>query len=149
SIFSILQISKKSIRQLTSGVIKDVKYAKPIIIIVLSLLLGLSLAALIVYNFYVVYLTIAVIILFAFWIYFVTPYVIKIFIRIFSFIKGQSQRADISIKRTSAANTLTILVGAEITFSFIVVSVIGLIVIAIKPYNSRFDADFAISSAGK
>ncbi|HHU43527.1 MAG: FtsX-like permease family protein [Bacillota bacterium] len=149
SIFSILQISKKSIRQLTSGVIKDVKYAKPIIIIVLSLLLGLSLAALIVYNFYVVYLTIAVIILFAFWIYFVTPYVIKIFSRIFSFFKGQSQLAGISIKRNSAANTLTILVGAAITFSFIVVSVIGLIVIAIKPYNSRFDADFAISSAGK
>lgn len=147
AIFPILRISRKSIRELTSGIVKDVKYTKPILIIGLSLMLAASVTLLFIYEQWAVPLTVTVIALFAIWVYFVVPYAVKAFSKLFSLFSKESRLASFSIKRNSSTNVLTVLVGAVVTFSFIVVSVINLVIIAITPYNSRFSVDYVISSA--
>ncbi len=147
ALLPIIRISRKSIRQMSAGIVKDIRYIKPAIIIVLTVVLALCFTLLMLYESLVVSMTIALIILFALWIYFVIPYVIRWLSFLFSKIKGQSSLASISIKRNTATNTLSILVSAVITFSFIVVSVISLIVTAITPYNTRFSADYVINSS--
>jgi putative ABC transport system permease protein len=147
AIFPILRISKKSIRELTSGIVKDVKYTRPVIIIALSLLLAASVSLLFLLEEWVVPLTVTVIALFAVWVYFVVPYAVRAFSRIFSVFSKESRLASFSIKRNASTNVLTVLVGAAVTFSFIVVSVISLVITAITPYNSRFSADYVVSSA--
>lgn len=149
ALLPILRISKKSIREMSSGIVKDVKYAKPIIIIVVTIMLAISLALLLIYHSLILPLTIVLIALFAFWIYLVIPYVIRWLSLVFSRIKGQSSLASISIKRNASTNTLTTLVAAVITFSFIVVSVISLIITAITPYNTRYSSDYVINSTEK
>ncbi len=147
AIFPILRISRKSIRELTSGIVKDVKYTKPIIIIALSLLLAASVTLLFLFEDWVVPLTVVVIVSFAIWVYFVVPYAVKAFCKLFSLFPKESRLASFSIKRNSSTNVLTVLVGAVVTFSFIVVSVISLVITAITPYNSRFSSDYVVSSA--
>lgn len=143
----IIRISRRSIREMSSGIVKDIRYIKPYIIILLTLMVGVCFTLLILYDKLVVTMTIALIILFSFWIYFVVPYVIKWLSFLFSKRRGQSSLAAISIKRNTSTNTLSILVGAVITFSFIVVSVINLIVTALIPYNTRFNAEYVINSS--
>jgi ABC-type lipoprotein release transport system permease subunit len=147
ALWPVIKISSKSIREMTSGIVKDVKYAKPWLIIAITLLLAISLTLLLLYQSLIVPLTVILIALFAAWVYMVTPYIIKGLSALFAKLKGQSRLASISIKRNSSSNTLAILVGSVITFSFIVVSVISLIITAITPYNTRYDADFVVYSA--
>lgn len=149
AILPILRVSKKSIRELTSGIVKDITYTKPLVIVVLTVLLGVAITLLLTINSLVLPMTLAIIGLFAFWLYFVVPYIIRLFSFVFSKIKGQSKLASISIKRNSSTNTLTVLVGVVITFSFIVVTVISLIITAISPYNSRYNADYVIGTTQK
>ncbi|MDD4316498.1 MAG: FtsX-like permease family protein, partial [Clostridia bacterium] len=146
AIFPVLRISRKSVRELSSGIVKDVRYAKPVIIVGLSALLATAVTLLFVYEAWIVPLTFAVIALFACWVYFVVPYVVRLFSRIFALPGGESRVASFSIKRNSSTNVLTILVGSVVTFSFIVVSVISLVITAITPYNSRYSADYVVSS---
>ena len=145
AIFPIVSVCKNFIRQLTSGIIKDIKYIHPIYILVTSIVLITCVLLIIILEKFIFQITLAMVIVFAFWLFGVVPYIIRFFSFIFSRFK-KSKLASITIKRNSSSQTLSTLIGAVITFSFIVITVINLVVIAIKPFNSRFYCDYVISS---
>lgn len=146
AIVPILRVSGKSIRQLTSGVVKDTKYMKPIYIIISSALILAMILVVVFVEEAVLYGSIVLILLFSFWIVCVVPYMIRFVSYLFKKIR-KARLSSVSIKRNSAGHTLSILLGSVLTFSFFVYAVIGLIVSAITPYNARYSGDFVISNA--
>lgn len=148
ALIPIIKISKKSIRQLTSGAVKDIKYLSPVFLIITSVLIIAGVVTVIVLELAVVQLTLALILLFAVWIAGVVPYVAAFVSKLIGRIKP-AYFASVSIKRNSASHVLSILVGSLITFTFFVYSVINLVVVAITPVNTRYNADFVVNSAVK
>lgn len=149
AIFPILSVSRKSIRELTSGAVKGVRYINPVYLIVTSVLIIAGVVLVLVFDVSIVPVTLALILLFAFWIAGVVPYAVYFISRIAGKIRP-ARFSSVSIKRNSASHTLSVLVGSIITFSFFVYSVINLVVVAITPYNARYESDYVVcGTAGK
>jgi ABC-type antimicrobial peptide transport system permease subunit len=90
--------------------------------------------------------TIALVLIVGIWIILVIPYIVNGISFLFTLGRGTHRIAGFSIKRNSYSKTLSAMVGSIITFTFIVVSIINIIIYAITPYNSRFETDFVIES---
>lgn len=140
----IIRLSKKSIRELTGGAVKELRYAKPLYIVITTVLIIVGVVLMIVLDIDLVALTVVIILLFALWIAGVIPYVVGFISNLLGKFRP-ARFSSISIKRNSASHTLSVLVGSLITFSFFVLSVINLVVTAVTPYNARYDTDYVIS----
>jgi ABC-type antimicrobial peptide transport system permease subunit len=146
AIFPVINISKENIRQLTASTTKESKKMSPIALAITTLLLVLCVLLLIFIQKIALFATIALVLVVGLWIILVIPYIVKGISLLFTLGKGSHRIAGFSIKRNSYSRTLSAMVGSIITFTFIVVSIINIIIYAITPYNSRFESDFVIES---
>ena len=73
------------------------------------------------------------------------PYVVRCVSKLLSYAKV-SRPASMSVKRNPQGHLLSGLVGFIIVFTFLVVSIVNVIISAITPVNTRFSADFAVES---
>lgn len=146
AILPVINISKENIRQLTSTNTKESKKISPLALIITSILLVVCVLLLVFLPPIALFATIALVCIVALWIILVIPYIIKGISALFTLGKGTHRIAGFSIKRNSYSRTLSAMVGSIITFTFIVISIINIIIYAITPYNSRFESDFVIES---
>ncbi|NCA92585.1 FtsX-like permease family protein [bacterium] len=146
AIIPSIRASRDSVRSLLTGSVKEVK-KPPFILVPLAVLLTAGCVLLIVFvpNISVIVLIMLLIIM-AVLIMMVMPYVINGISYLFKKSKGSSQIAFFSVKRNSFNQTLSGLIGSVMVFTFLVVSIINVIVFALKPYNERFQSDFVIES---
>lgn len=75
------------------------------------------------------------------------PYVMNAASALFGVGKGVSRLASVSVKRNAEAVSLSCMLGAVLTFAFITVSIVGIIIDASKPSSARFDADYTVQAA--
>ncbi|HKL73780.1 MAG TPA: ABC transporter permease [Clostridia bacterium] len=146
AILPVLNISKENIRQLTASNMKEAKKIPLTAVILVSILMLACVLILILIPSITLYATIALIIVVAVWIILIIPYIIKAISRLFALGKGTQRIAGFSIKRNSYSRTLSAMVGSIITFTFIVISIINIIIYAVTPYNTRFESDFVIET---
>lgn len=140
----IINTGKESIRELTSNNVKIAKDPPPFLLIITTILLISCVLLLIFVPKITIYITIILVIITALWILLIIPFIIKGLSAFFAMGKNSSRIASFSIKRNSLSRTLSAMVGSVITFSFIVVSIINVIIYAVTPYNNRFECDFVI-----
>ncbi len=146
---SIISYAKKSIRQLTEKGEKHVKtYDWRLVLAVTLLVVGLLIALLTVDN-NVVFIVLAVLALPLLILDVVigTPYVVKGVSWCLSKIcrSGIGRLSSLGVKRNSSTHLLTVLVVVVISFSFLFVSVINIVISSMDPYNTRYDADVVVT----
>jgi putative ABC transport system permease protein len=146
AIIPVVNISKENIRQLTASNMKMPKDVPIYILAIVSVLLVACILLLIFVQSIALYTTIALIIIGAIWVVLIIPYVITAVSKLFSFGNGAHRIASFSIKRNSFSRTLSAMVGSVITFTFIVISIITIIISALTPFNTRFEGDFVIQA---
>lgn len=73
--------------------------------------------------------------------YFATPYLV----RLVSFVMKR-KLSGITVKRNPSSNTLSGMVASVMVFTFVVLSIVNVIIGAVTPKNSRFYADFIVDS---
>ncbi len=141
-----IKASKDSVRSLISGSVKEIK-KPPFILVPIAVVLVVACILLIVFlpDISVAVLAVLLVIM-AVLIMTVMPYVINGISYLFRKGKGPSQIAFFSVKRNSFNQTLSSLIGSVMVFTFLVVSIINIIVYALKPYNERFQSDFVVES---
>lgn len=141
-----IKASKESVRLLISGSVKEAR-TPPLFVAIISLILIGSCVLLIVFvpNISVVILILLLVVI-AVLIMAVMPYIVKAISYLFSFGKGISRVSSYGVKRNSYNQTLSGLIGSVMVFTFLVVSIINVIVFAIKPFNERFKSDFVVES---
>ena len=145
----VLQVSKKTVRELSSSGFKGAKESNFIAFIVSSVLVvGIAVAYAFLSGIALLVLSVALIIAIAFWIYasigYVTDYVGKLLQKIVG--GGPMFLAGLSVKRSSAMRTVTTLIAVVITFSFLITQLVGIVKDATIPFRSRYDADYVVLS---
>ena len=147
SLIPILNISRKSIREMTSGTVKEIKTTKPLIvlltvfsIVVLVIIMNL------VSNLTILLLSILLIILIAIFIIKLTPNIINWVTKIINKISDKSiiRLSSITSRRNASMHSVTILLATVIAFSFLVVAVVNLVTTAVTLDNSRYQSDFIV-----
>lgn len=141
-----IRMGRENIRELTSGDVRIPRRVPIYAVITATVLLIAFSIMLILLPRFTLYITIALIVVVAVWIVLVIPYIIRGISYLFRLGKGRHRIAGISIKRNSYSRTLSAMLGSIITFTFIVISIINIIIYAVTPYNTRFEADFVIES---
>ncbi|NLL56655.1 MAG: ABC transporter permease [Clostridiales bacterium] len=146
AILPVINVSKESVRSLTASNVKIAKKGSLPALIISTVLLVVCVILLVTLTKYALAVTIALVVAVALWIILIIPYVIKAISWLFTHGAGSHRIAGFSIKRNSYSRTLSAMVGSIITFSFIVISIINIIIYAVTPYNARFESDFVIES---
>ena len=145
----VIQVSKKTVRELSSSGFKISKPANLVTFIVSSVVV---IAIAITYAFLegiaLLVLSVALILAIAFWIYtsiyYVTAFIGKIVQKISK--GGPAYLAGISIKRSGAMRTVTTLIAIVITFSFLITQLVGIVKGATIPFRERYTADYVVLS---
>ena len=79
-------------------------------------------------------------------IYFGAPYLVALTSRLFSFGKGIVKLSSSSVRRNKNTASLSAIVGAVISFSFVAVSIVSMVIGAIKPYYDHFRCDYIVQT---
>ena len=145
----VIQVSKKTVRELSSSGFKVSKPANLITFIVSSVLV---VAIAVTYAFLegiaLLILSVALILAIAFWIYtsiyYVTAFVGMVAQKITK--GGAPYLAGISVKRSGAMRTVTTLIAVVIAFSFLITQVVGIVKNATIPFRERYNADYVVLS---
>ncbi len=149
AILPISTYSKKSIRELTEKGEKHLKLYNPMLVIGVTIVVIAMLIALLFISNQIAFLIIASITLplLILDIIIGSPYLIKGVAFVFSkiFKTGINAIASFGIKRNSSTHLLSILIIVVISFSFLFVSIINIVVSSIDPYNTRYSADVVVS----
>ena len=149
SLIPIVNISKVKIRQLTTGSNNLAKKVSPLVFVIVTLLMVSNILVLIFVENATIVATVTLTIIVATWVALIVPYIIKLLSKLFSMGKGSHRIAGLSIKRNTSSRTLASMVGSIIVFTFLVVSIISIVISAITPSNERFEADFVAQSVDK
>ena len=112
----------------------------------LFLLLGVTVLLIVFVPSSIVYVCIALIVLTALMIYFGAPYLVSFVSRIFTIGKGIVKLASSSVRRNRKMTCLAAIVGAVVSFSFVAVSIVNIVIGAIEPYYSHFKCDFVVQT---
>ena len=148
----VIQVSKKTVRELSSTGFKSAKPSNLITFIISSVLV---VAIAITYAFLkgiaLLVLSVALILAIAFWIYTAIGYVTMVISKLVQKIcKGGSPHlAGLSVNRSSAMRTVTTLIAVVITFSFLITQVVGIVKDATIPFRERYNADYVVLSQNK
>lgn len=113
------------------------------------ILVGLLAVCVLIVVFYpqtIVYVCLVMIAIMAMLIYFGTPYLVSFSSRLFSFGKGIVKLSSRSVRRNKNTASLSAIVGAVISFSFIAVSIVSMVIGAIKPYYDHFKCDYIVQT---
>ncbi len=150
---SIISYSRKSIRQLTEKGEKHLKMYDLRVVICVTIAVVALLVALLLVNNNVAFIVLAVLALplLITDVIIGSPYVIRgVAWCIGKFFKSGTPRlASLGIKRNSSTHLLTILLIVVISFSFLFVSVINIVISSMDPYNTRYTADVVVSYQGE
>lgn len=79
--------------------------------------------------------------------YFITPYLLRLVSAVFRG-RGVIKLSGLTIKRNSSGNALSGMVASVIVFTFVVLTIVEIIIGAVTPKNARFFADFVVDSIG-
>lgn len=149
TLFPIIKVAKKTIRELSSKSEKLARSVKP---------LAFALSSFFLIGFVVAYsllsgallLVLAPLLIFAVivWLYCAISYVIKAFswgIRKIA-VTGVFSLASFSILRNKALRTVTLMIAVITVFSFLVFQVLDIVNYAVIPFRSRYNADYVVIS---
>ncbi len=145
----VIQVSKKTVRELSSSGFKVSKPANLITFIVSSVLvLGIAITYVFLEGIALLILSVALVLAIAFWIYTAIYYVTAFISMIAQKIGkgGASYIAGISVKRSGAMRTVTTLIAVVIAFSFLITQVVGIVKDATIPFRERYTADYVVLS---
>ncbi len=84
----------------------------------------------------------------AVFVFFAIPFVLKGISALFGK-KGSAGLAAMSVKRNPLNRTLSGLVGFVVVFTFVIVSIVNVIIGAVRPANERFSADYVVASVNE
>jgi len=143
----VLQVSKKTVRELSSSGFKSAKEPNLIAFIVSSVLVvAIAVTYVFLDGIALLVLSVALIIAIAFWIYAAIGYVTSFIGKLLQKIAGGGPvfLAGLSVKRSSAMRTVTTLIAVVITFSFLITQLVGIVGDATIPFRSRYDADYVV-----
>lgn len=145
----VIQVSRKTVRELSSTGVKISKPTNLVALIVTSVIvIGIGIAYLFVSGIALLVLSFALIVATAFWIYeaigFITEVVGKLIKKTAK--GGPLYLSGISVTRSSAMKTVTTLVAVVITFSFLITQLVGIVKEATIPFRERYSADYVIIS---
>ena len=143
----IIRLSRKSIREATSGTVKEVRNIKPVYLIILLAVMGIVIYAMrSLSTFYVLVLCAPLIALIALFIFAGSPnvhlWVSKIAEKIFQ--KGVFRLSSVTTRRNGAVHNVSVLLSTVIAFSFMVVAVIDFVNVMLTPSNARYVSDFVV-----
>lgn len=141
----VVKVSRESVRKATSDRARAVKRRSllPVILSTAALLASALLVAFMPSSSLI--WTLLLVVCAAVSVYFVIPFVIRA-VSSLAFGRGVFRLSGMSVKRNPLGHTLSGLVGFVIVFTFIVVSIVNVIIGAITPFNSRFEADYVAES---
>lgn len=143
AVFPIIKAGKESVRTATSDKAKAVKKRNPVPLIISAVLL--IICAVLAVLFSDIAFIATLIIVAGIFTYFVTPYLLAVISKLFRG-KGAFALSGLTIKRNPSGNTLCGMVGGIMVFTFVVVSVVNVVIGAVTPKNSRYRADFVVDS---
>ncbi len=147
----VIQVSKKTIRELSST---GFKVSKPTNLMTLTITSIVVVGICVAYAFFsgiaLLVLSVALIIAIAFWIYCAIGLVTKLIGKLLMKITkgGATYLAGISVSRSSAMQTVTTLVAVVIAFSFLITQVVGIVKEATIPFRERYKADYIVVAQG-
>ncbi len=145
SFFPALLLVKKSVKDTQD---KPLLFNKKtiVILVVLFVLLGGCIACMIILQNLLIVFCLILIILISLLIYFGSPYLVMGISKLFSPGKGIVKLSSCTVKRNRTASRLSAIVGAVISFSFIAISIVTIVIDAIEPYYTHFRGDFVVQS---
>ncbi|MBR1747707.1 MAG: FtsX-like permease family protein, partial [Clostridia bacterium] len=146
ALFPILRVVRTSVRG-SSVEVRSVgrKKIRLSLLVLSAVLMAVSVVLLIVLPDLSLPFTILLVVASAVFVYSAIPYAIALFSALLSRFRS-SRLAGMSVKRNPQGHLLSGLVGFVIVFTFLVVSIVNVIISAITPDNARFLADFAVES---
>ncbi len=147
----VIQVSKKTVRELSSNGFKLSKPQKPLVMIISSVIvISIAVAYVFLSGIALLILSVALIIAIAFWIYCAIHFVTKLIGNgVKKIVKGgASYVAGISVTRSSAMQTVTTLIAVVIAFSFLITQVVGIVKDATIPFRERYTADYVVIAGG-
>jgi len=143
----ILKVSKQSIRQATSGTVKEVKFAKPAFLAVILLAIALVIFAMRSLSiFYAFAFSALLIVLIAI---FIITSSSRVHLWVSKLISKVSPKGIIALsatttKRNATAHNVSILVATVTAFSFMVVAIIDFINVVLTLAPSRYSSDYVV-----
>lgn len=136
---------KRSVKSAEKKPIKN-SIESTIVLLFLLMVLFICIALTLIFIQYIVYFSIILILIIALFIYFGTPYLVSLISNVFSAPRGMIKLASSSVKRNRNTARLPAIVAAVISFSFIAVSIVSIVIGAIEPYYTHFRGDFVVQS---
>lgn len=144
----ILRITFRTVRDLNSQKGKIVKkYPIWSMIVPIAIMIA-SILCIILLKSYSEIFTIVLIVAVAVLIFLSSPYLLQGVSYAFGRFKGISKLASVTIKKNSEAVALSCMLGVIVTFTFISVSLVNIIIDATTPFNNRFNADYVVQTLG-
>ncbi len=139
-----IKASKMSIRELTTGGVKSLKKPKPVFLIIVTILLVVATLVFIFVPKMALLAIILMTLLVSIFIVLFMPYIINAVSYLMSKGKGSHVIAGMGLKRNGYSKTLSSMFCSIIAFTFIIVMIINVIIVAISPFNERFSGDYVI-----
>ncbi len=144
SVIPILRAGRESVRTATGDKAKAVKKRNPLPTVISAAVLLVAAVTTILFDGNVIAVVFLVLSAGVFT-YFVTPFLLIAVSSVFRG-KGAVRLSGLTVKRNPSSNTLAGMVGAIIVFSFVVLSIINVVIGAVTPKNTRYEADFVVDS---
>ncbi len=148
----VIQVSKKTVRELSSSGFKMAKRPNKILLIVTSIVVvAICVAYAFLEGIALLILSLALIVAIAVWIYVAIYYVTLIAGKLIKKIcpNGAPQLAGITVLRSSSMKTVTTLIAVVITFSFLITQVVGIVSDATIPSRTRYTTDYVVMPQGE
>ncbi len=148
----VIQVSKKTVRELSSSGFKMAKQPNKIVLVASSVVVaGICVAYAFLQGVALLALSIVLIVAIAVWIYaaiyYVTLIVGKLVKKLFP--SGAPQLASVTVLRSSSMKTVTTLIAVVVTFSFLITQVVGIVSDATIPSRTRFKTDYVVMPQGE
>ena len=145
ALFPSLRASRDSVRKVTSDKTGASKRPKSVLPLIISAAVMTAAALCVAFvKVYTVVFTVFLVAAAAVFVFFAIPYVLRAVSALFGK-KGSAGLASMSIKRNPLNRTLSGLVGFVVVFTFVIVSIVNVIIGAVTPANERFNADFVVA----
>lgn len=139
-----LRAGKDSVRKVTSDKV-GASGKSPVLPLVVSSAVMIAAALSVAFvKVYTVAFTVFLVVAAAVFVFFAIPFVLKAISALFGK-KGSAGLASMSVKRNPLNRTLSGLVGFVVVFTFVIVSIVNVIIGAVRPVNERFSADYVVA----
>lgn len=146
SLVPFVRLVKQTVKKQSSTGVKLVKSVKPAFLIIPAVVLIGSIIGVIYLSEYATIFTVTLLVSSIALIILSAPFVMRIIAAIGAKCGGTSRLACAGTKRNSEAVSVSAMLAAVLAFSFVTISIVGVIIDASRPANSRFDAEYVVQS---